>query len=305
VLEVGKLRVVLGLALLFALITIIIPISSVNAQETLIFSADVPSTGASVTSPVLEAGREYRIVVYGVFWSSPPPFWYWADAQYYTTDGWATYAKPDGHSFLQIDGMDVNWGMWSNAPYYHTYSIYRTGTGASITFAIVDWIDEDYTNNECRFHVYIYEGPPVPPEAETAYAYGGDYATCFLSLGFNNWGWTNGPLGDNHYEFPIYAGAAKCDINKGTLVGTLTIDYDESAGTATVTYMMDAGFAMQRTHLYVDGELLPRNRGDFTTSPGQYPYIHDPVADPASDTFTVTGLSGDIHVVAHADVFEV
>jgi len=284
-------------------IVIALPISSVKAQETLIFSADVSSSGASVTSPVLEVGREYRIVAYGVFWSSPPPFWYHADAQYYTTDSWVTYAKPDGHSFLQINGMDVDWGMWSNTPYYHTYSIYRIGAGAPITFAIVDWIDEDYTNNQCHFRVLIYEGPPVPPEGETAFAYGGDYATCFRSLGFKNWGWTNGPLGSGSYEFDMYAGAAKCNINKGTLVGTLEIDYDGS--TAIVTYVMDAGWAMDYTHLYVGSELLPRDgKGDFTVSPGQYPYQND-LDGAASDEYTVTGLSGDIYVVAHADVYEV
>lgn len=302
--KMGKIRAVHALALLSAVIVIALPISSVNAQETLIFSADVPSDGTSVTSPVLEAGREYRIVARGVFESFPPPFRYWADAQYYTTEGWEiSYDQPDGHSFLQINGMDVVWGMWSNTPYYHTYTIYRIGTGAQITFQIVDWIDGDYTNNECHFHVYIWEGPPVPPEAETAYAYGGDYATCFLSLGFRNWGWTNGPLGHGHYEFDIYAGAAKCNLNKGTKVGTLTIDYVGS--TATVTYMMDAEWAMERTQLYVGSESLPMKGGEYTTSPGQYPYIHDPVADPAYDEYTVTGLSGDIYVVAHADVFEV
>jgi len=308
VLEVKKLRVVLALALLSVVGVLAFPIPPVNAQWTFVEQLKVSSTGASVTSTVLEAGREYQIQSMGVFQSFPPPEpWYEADAQWYTTTDWGiSYAPaPDGHSFLQINEMDVNWGMWSNDPGFHTLTTYRIGTGAPITFRIVDWIDEDYTNNECGFYVWIWAGPLVPPEGETAYAYGGDYATCFLSLGFRNWGWTNGPLGDNHYEFPIYAGAAKCNINKGTLVGTLIIDYDELAGTATVTYLMDPGFAMQKTHLYVDGELLPRNGGDFTTSPGQYPYIHDPVADPASDTFTVTGLSGDIYVVAHADVVEV
>lgn len=297
----GKIRAVGTLALLSALLVITLSISGVNAQETLIFSADVSSDGTPVTSPTLEAGREYRIVTYGVFWSSAP--YYTADSQYYTTDRWATYAKPDGHSFLQINGMDVNWGMWSNTPYWHTYTIYRIGAGAPITFAIVDWIDGDYTNNECRFHVFIYEGPPVPPEGETAFAYGGDYATCFLSLGFKNWGWTNGPLEPNYYEFEIWAGAGKCNLDKGTLVGTLTIDYDGS--TATVTYMMNAGWAMDYTHLYVGSEMLPRNaKGDFTTSPGQYPSIHYSEGGATSDTHTVLGLSGDIYVVAHAAVFE-
>jgi len=280
------------------------PLSGVQAQETFIWSADVPSSGASVTSPVLEAGREYRIVARGVFTSFPPPFRYWADAQYYTTTSWETsYDQPDDHSFLQINGQDVVWGMWSNTPYYHTYSIYRMGSGAPLIFRIVDWIDNDYTNNDCHFHVKLYEGPIVPPEGETAFAYGGDYATCFLSLGFRRWGWTNGPLIPEYYEFDMYAGAARCNINKGTVVGTLTVDYDGS--TAWIAYSMEEGFAMERTHLYVDGELLPINRGEYTTSPGQYPYAHYWPEGETIDPYSVPGLSGPIYVVAHADVYEV
>lgn len=325
-LEVRKPRVVLALALLFALIIITVPTSGVKAQETLLWEADVEAhTGAPVSSPVLEAGREYRIVAKGSFISCHPVYgWvvFAADAQYYTLefDGtfpsnwwyWTSYllASP---SILQIDGMDVSWGPFSNGGINwgegHEYTISYIGTGASITFTIVDWIDGDYAHNYCHIHVQIYERPP-PPEAETAFAYGGEYATCFLSMDFdgdgkrdfNNWGWSNGPLGPGSYEFDIYAGAAKCNIRKGTLVGTLTIDYDGS--TATVTYTMVADYMMQRTHLYMDGEPLPRNGGEYTVSPGQYPYIHDPVVDPASDTYTVSGLSGNIYVVAHADVVE-
>ena len=313
-----KLGTVAVLAMFSALVIIAVPIFGVTAQETLLWEADVPSTGAPVSSPVLEAGREYRIVAKGAFAS-----WilgtvvkeYSADAQYYNPnppDWWIwdpinTFPAPDGHSFLQINGIDVIWGPFNNGDASglgHEYTTYYTGTGALITFAIVDWIDGDYVDNSCHIHVKIYEGPPAPPEAETAYAYDDEYATCFKHWGFKNWGWSNGPLEPDHYEFDIYAGAAKCNINKGTLVGTLTIDYDGS--TATVTYTMDAGWMMQRTQLYMDGEPLPRDaKSEYTVSPGQYPYIHDPVVDPASDTHTVTGLSGNIYVVAHADVFEV
>ncbi len=302
-----KSTVVLGIAMLTALL-IMIPASNVKAPETLLWEADVSSKGFPATSPTLMAGVEYRIVANG-YWRSSAT--YMADAQYYSeTTGrwvWLTWAQPDSHSFLQINGGDVNWGPFSNGVIVdgtysgHEYEISYTGGGAPIIFAIVDWLDGDSSNNMCSLHVRIYETPP-PPEAETAYAYGGDYATCFKHWGFKNWGWSNGPLGPDYYEFDIYAGAAKCNINKGTLVGTLTINYDGS--TAIITYMMNPGYMMQRTHLYVNGDPLPTMGGEYTTSPGQYPYIHDPVVDPASDTFTVTGLSGNIYVVAHADVTE-
>ncbi len=307
-----KSTVVLGIALLTALM-VMIPMSDVKAQETLIWEAYVASNGwnAPVTSPVLDAGREYRIEAFNRFYTEPL-VGYTCDAQYYTTDMyrwvWLNhFPAPDGHSFLQIDGGDVNWGPFSNGViidgnyYGHNYSISWMGTGAAITFSIMDWIDMNNENNICSILVRIFESP-TPPEAETAYAYGGGYATCFKYWGFKNWGWSNGLLGHGYYTFDIYAGAAKCNINKGTLVGTLTIDYVGS--TATITYMMDAGWMMQRTQLYVGSEPLPMMDGDYTTSPGHYTYIHDPVADPTSDTFTATGLSGGIYVVAHADVFE-
>ena len=135
----------------------------------------------------------------------------------------------------------------------------------------------------------------------TAYAYHADYATCFLDLGFTKWGWTNGPLGPGSYEFQLWAGAADCDTSKGRLVGQLTVDYDGS--TAVVTYNIYEGNWMTATHLYVGSNRLPRGKGGSeTVSPGQYPYVHDSLNNVTTDSYTLTGLSGDIYVVAHAVV---
>ena len=139
-------------------------------------------------------------------------------------------------------------------------------------------------------------------KCETAYAYGGKcYAKCFLCYGFSNWGWTNGPLGPGSYTFELWAGAAGCDTWKGTLVGWVDVNY--SGSTAIVTYHMYNGNYMTATHLYVGNARLPKNRnGKETVSPGQYPYKHDPLSNVMTDSYTVTGLSGNIYVVAHADV---
>jgi hypothetical protein len=316
--------------LLFAALLIVIPIQTVAAQETLIWEEELSSyLCPPVTSPVLEAGREYRIWIRGTFasYTMSGIIEYAADAMYYTIMNvptgtnpdiwvWPDYQPaPDGHSFVQIDGNDVNWGPFNNGvvnPWGgHEYTINYVGTGASITFSIEEWMDplRDCVLNFCHFDIKIYELPP-PPSGETAFAYGGDYATCFLCFDFDgngksdfkNWGWSNGPLAAGSYEFELWAGAAKCDLTKGTLVGAVTVDYDGS--TATVTYTIDAGWMMERTQLYVGSEPLPMTDGEYTVSPGQYPYIHDPVADPTTDTYTVTGLSGNIYVVAHADVIE-
>ena len=150
---------------------------------------------------------------------------------------------------------------------------------------------------------------------ETAFAYRGNDATawsdatCFLdidedgdSIGdFNRWGWSNGPLGAGSYELDIYAGAGQCDTSKGTKVGTLFVNYDGSS--AEITYIMEEGFTMEETHLYVGNEILPRNvLGEFTVAPGQYPNIRDGLSQISSDTYRVDGLSGEIFVVAHAVV---
>lgn len=151
-------------------------------------------------------------------------------------------------------------------------------------------------------------GGPTPT-CETAFAYGGNYASCFLDLDldndgiddFNRWGWTTGPLQAGTYAFDIYTGAGQCDLSKGTLVGTLTVVYDGSK--ADITYTMNSGFTMDETHLYVGNEILARDvNGDYTVAPGQYPFINDELKGVTQYTCIVNNLSGDIYIVAHAVV---
>jgi len=158
--------------------------------------------------------------------------------------------------------------------------------------------------------------PPVAGKCETAFAYSGgtnaiddDSTNSFLDIvdedggDFNRWGWSNGAISAGSYSWDIYAGAGQSDITKGTLVGTLTVDYDGS--TATVWFDMTAGsdYYMDENHLYVGNEILPRDVNDeYTVAPGQYPTIHDELKGATSDNYTIEGLSGDIYVVAHAAV---
>lgn len=134
------------------------------ASETLIWEGYVPSTGSNVTTNVtLLQGMQYRIVVSDRWWySMPNESNLAADAQYYTTDwtdswNWGNYFKVDGHSFLQINAADVDWGNFSNGDTGHTYTILYTGQEAPLTFRIVDWVDGNYANNQCKLHVRIYE----------------------------------------------------------------------------------------------------------------------------------------------------
>jgi hypothetical protein len=145
-------------------------------------------------------------------------------------------------------------------------------------------------------------------ETETAFASGGQLATCFLDLDLNNdgkgdfnrWGWTNGALDAGSYSFQLWAGAGQCDTSKGTLVGTVTVNYEGS--TATVAFSTTGGYKMVETHLYVGSEILPMNNGAYTVAPGQYPDISEFANGVTSDSYTVTGLNGPIYVVAHATV---
>jgi hypothetical protein len=167
---------------------------------------------------------------------------------------------------------------------------------------------EDTQSRRFTFDITIdYNCTCVPGNCETAYAYGGCYyAHCFLDpyLGhsFGNWGWTNGPLSPRRcydYVFDIYAGAAQCDLWRGNRVGWLTVNYNGSE--AFVTYNMSYGYKMDETHLYVGNEPWPRKNGEYTVALGHFTDSHD-LNNASTDWYRVTGLSGDIYIIAHAVV---
>ena len=154
-----KTTIILALGILLST-TAMLNLPLVKA-DTLVDSFWVYSDGTPVESVVLEFGKKYKIVADEVFSYGYP---YQADAMYYTTntDPWQWtnhFSAPDGHSFLQINGQDVDWGPFSNGDTGHTYTIYMMGEDDSLTFRIVDWIDDDYSNNYCHLPVEIYEVP--------------------------------------------------------------------------------------------------------------------------------------------------
>jgi hypothetical protein len=138
---------------------------SLAATSGLIWTGNVYSNGTIATGPTLQSGKTYRIVATQIFWYNYPNLLE-ADAMYYTTSNvnwqWpagTVYPAPGGHSFLQINGQDVNWGPFSNGDTGHTYTTTYTGQGTPITFQIVDCVDHNYANNECHLVVYIYVQP--------------------------------------------------------------------------------------------------------------------------------------------------
>ena len=166
------------ITVLFIVAFITIPISSATAETPFWEGTAYSNPCAPITTPSLELGKSYHIVVSYRFWYNTDAL-VQADAQYYTNataqydlTNWTNhYPAPNGHSFLQINGTDVNWGPFSNGDTNHTYSIVYTGQNASISFQIVDWMDQDYTNNNCHIGISIY---PVT---------GTDYVTYFYGFG--------------------------------------------------------------------------------------------------------------------------
>jgi hypothetical protein len=153
--------------------------------------------------------------------------------------------------------------------------------------------------------------PPPPPGAceETAWAKAPTNSTCFNSLPdlkSNKWGWTNKLTATGFYTFNLYAGAGQCDTSKGTLVGTVTVDFSTSTHTATVTYLMLPGHKLTEAHLWVGGTQLPLvaggKKGLPTAAPGLFPYLPVIAPDGLSATAIISGLPNTIYVAAHAQV---
>jgi hypothetical protein len=154
----------------FSLTLFLLPISMTIVstcladQGQLIWESWVYSSGVEVVSPVLDHNTQYRIVASEIWWYNYPASLQ-ADAQYYTTVNqewnWVNhFPEPNGHSFLQIDGQDVDWGPFSNGDTGHTYTIYYIGQGYALTFKIVDWLN-GYENNVCHLPVKIYKDVSV------------------------------------------------------------------------------------------------------------------------------------------------
>jgi hypothetical protein len=157
------------------------------ASSSLVWESDVSSSGTQVTSSVLTNGVLYRVVATEVWLYQDEHDNLAADAMYYTTDYsntvfWGNYfAAPGGHSFLQIDGQDVNWGPFRNGDSgNHVYTIYYAGVGAGLAFNITDWVDGNIANNFGSMHVQIYRDvivgghivDPVPDGLVAGFAVG-------------------------------------------------------------------------------------------------------------------------------------
>ena len=110
---------------------------------------------------------------------------------------------------------------------------------------------------------------------------------------FSNWGWTN-EITPGTYNWDLWAGAAQCDTSKGTLVGSVTVVYDDD-GYVTVTFNVDAPYTLESTAVYAGYDMFPQQelgrsgRTRDTVAPGQY--YNDGPFD-----------GSEVYVIAHAVV---
>jgi hypothetical protein len=123
---------------------------------------------------------------------------------------------------------------------------------------------------------------------ETAYAFSGDQDDCFINYGFSQWGWTIPIEEEGEYTYEFWAGAGQCNLNAGTHVGWVTVNY--GGGTVTVDFDICPDNELGTTHVYAGYDPFPTNQsGNETVAPGQYTIGED--------------LEGPIYVIVHAEVF--
>lgn len=171
-----------------------------------------------------------------------------------------TYSKDFAWADYGADGC-------GDFTYENTATIVETEQSASATLKV---------NVQC----YIYE---------TAFGKGPN-AACFIP-DFNRWGWTNPLQAEDEIVLDLWAGAGKCDTNKGTYVGTVTVT--ASGGTVTFEYNLLDGFLLDETHSYAGPDKYPQVKQGkklvSTVAPGQY-YIVSPFTGGWAIAHAVVGI---------------
>lgn len=70
-----------------------------------------------------------------------------------------------------------------------------------------------------------------------------------------NWGWTNQITGPGIYVFTLYRGAGQNNLDNGTPVGTLTVNFNGTQ--AAITYEVAEPYTLSEAHLWVGETMLP------------------------------------------------
>ncbi len=136
----------------------------------------------------------------------------------------------------------------------------------SVNLSFTYKVTGDCASGQCSSSFTV---PPCP--CNTAYGtLGNSNAYCFTNWGFSNWGWTNKITAAGTYSLPMYQGESDCIPSPENLVGYATAIYNSTAKTVTIKIELLAGFVMSSAHIYVGTDPLPKVKGKYTTSPGQY-----------------------------------
>lgn len=134
------------------------------------------------------------------------------------------------------------------------------------------------------------EPTPGEPTCETAYAYEDEPngGTCFIDLGFGNWGWSIYLPAPDTYTFEVWAAAGQCNLNNGTHVGNIEVVY-AADGIVTFDLTLFPGYTLDEEHYYAGDDPTPlNNKGKPTVAPGSY---------------TISNIGGDGgYIIAHAVV---
>ena len=114
----------------------------------------------------------------------------------------------------------------------------------------------------------------------------------------NAWGWTNFINSEGTHEFYLFAGAGQNDTERGTKVGTLTVEvYDNQA---KVEYNVEAPYTISEYHLWVGETPLPmvrRGRNEVpTAAPGQFPYTDGAIVEVDIDTGFFVAAHGVVRI---------
>lgn len=124
----------------------------------------VPTDGNPVaTAAATESGATYRLDASGVFrWggcdSTACPggaacnYDRYGDAYYRSDDCWASTTAGFAYISLYVDGEQVDWGAYNPD---HVYSIEVAGTGAPLSFSVMD-CDGCYLDNSGQLTVDLY-----------------------------------------------------------------------------------------------------------------------------------------------------
>jgi len=125
---------------------------------------------------------------------------------------------------------------------------------------------------------------------ELAWSYGWEeYAIPFTELGFQNWGWSNGPFSEGTYTMDLFAGANGNVLENGGIAGEVTVIYDEGEVEVNCRVFEDF-YTLEEVYLWIgETELPPSSSGQFW-----YNFTHE--------LNTSYSFTGDVYIALCAEV---